>query len=750
MLFVRKIIEVICLFLLIGMSGFFLFISLDYFSPLPALEKNKKFSQLVVDREGKPLRAFADEKGVWRYPTEVSKVSPNYIDALINYEDRMFWHHGGVNPFSLLRAVGQLVINGKAVSGGSTISMQVARITEPHSKTIGGKLFQMFRAFQLEYHFDKEQILNFYLNYAPFGGPIEGIEAATYTYLGKSAKDLTDAEAALMAVLPQSPSRFRPDRYPVRAQKARDKVLDRLLDFDVWANNEVEQAKQELVTAEFNSRPMIAPLLSRRMINQYPNQQLIKTNIDTALQQQVAELIKNYISQFSDSSSASALVVDNRSMDVLAYVGAGDFANPHRFGHVDMVQAIRSPGSTLKPFIYAMAMDKELIHSESLLQDVPLHFGHYAPQNFTRNFSGPVSVSQALQQSLNIPSVQVLNHLGAANFSGQIENAGVDLFYRNKNKPTLSLALGGAGIRLEDLVVLYRALVAGGQTGQLRFLQEDKLIEKYLISKESAWIVSEVLSQIPLEADKLRHVRRAITQQSNRWVAHKTGTSYGHRDALVLVSTLNYTLAVWIGKPDGTPSPGEFGRKTAAPLANKILQLLPRSYNIRKQPPKVMTQEICWPLGGIDSSNRKTECLKKKNAWLIDGVAPKSLSIDVGSYHMPLEVFIEPESGKRVYTSCYSEEKKTKTVPLWPARLELWLPKKWQYQSLVPELHSQCQDKLDSNESLLIVGIEEGSKISTPPNQKSNLDLSLSVASGKGKISWLNKGKFVGEKSGTW
>jgi len=741
----KQQIKPLILLLFICLLGFICFLLLDYIYPMPQVEEQKRFSQLVVDRNGRPLRAFADDKGVWRYPTKLSQVAPNYITALINYEDRAFWYHSGVNPFALFRAVGQLIINGRAISGGSTITMQVARIMQPHSKSISGKIWQMFRAFQLEFYFDKEQILERYLNYAPFGGPIEGIEAATYTYLGKSAKELTDSEAALMAVLPQSPSRFRPDRYAERAKKAKDKVLDRLQAFDIWSKQQVDSAKQEMVNATFNSRPLVAPLLSRRLVNQFPNKQIIHTNIDINLQSQIAELVKGYLSRFSDSTSASALLIDNQNLDVLAYVGAGDFANKKRFGHVDMNQAIRSPGSTLKPFIYAMALDKQLIHSESLLQDVPLTFGQYSPQNFTRNFSGPVSVSQSLQQSLNIPAVQLLNHLGAANFSGQIENAGVKLYFPEKNNPSLSLALGGAGIKLEDLVVLYRSIAANGLSGQLGYLKGSDQQEAYLMSKESAWIVGDILSKVPLASHQSVYKNRGITQRSNQWLAHKTGTSYGHRDAWMVAVTQTHTLAVWIGKPDGTPSPGEFGRKTAAPLVKKIFSMLPRSHAIRTRPEEVSLKEICWPLGTISTDKNADQCMQKKSAWLIDQVSPKTLVEEFDRRTNPIHVELNVDTNERVYPSCYDGQSLKKKIALWPSRLDLWLPQKWRFEKLMPQLDQSCRGQVGSSHRLIIIGIDEASRISLPPNLETPFSLSLIVSTGKGLVSWLDNGELIGQ-----
>ena len=742
----KKLIQQVFLFTIILITGFVVFLLVDFFYPMPKADDLKKFSQLVVDKNGQPLRAFADKHGVWRYPTKYSRVSENYLQALINYEDRAFWQHHGINPFSLFRAVGQLVVNGRAISGGSTITMQVARILEPHSKSVPGKLWQMFRAFQLEFYLNKNEILELYLNYAPFGGPIEGLEAATYTYLGKSAKEMTDAEAALMAVLPQSPSSFRPDRHAQRAEKARNKVLDRLQYYRVWSEKKVSQAKQESVYAEFNSRPLIAPLLARRLAKQYPDKRVIHTTIDLDLQMQIAEQVKAYLSRFSESTSASALLINNQSLEVLAYVGAGDFANKKRFGHIDMNQAIRSPGSTLKPFIYAMAMDKQLIHSQSLLQDVPLNFGLYTPQNFTRQFAGPVSASEALQQSLNIPAVQVLSHLGAENFAGQLENAGLKLYFPNQSKPSLSLALGGVGVKLEGLVAAYRSLAAGGLSGRLRYLQDSVMQETYLISEESAWIVGDILAKVPLLASRAIYHNIGLTKSSNQWVAHKTGTSYGHRDAWMVAVTANYSSAVWIGKPDGTSSPGEFGRKTAAPLVRKILNSLAQQDKPRpKRPKRVKLHLICWPLGTLKESQQASHCFQDKNAWLIDQVAPTTLKQQSHWQANPIPIQIDSKLNQRVYSSCYAGEKLHRSIVVWPSRLELWLPRKWRFASLLPELHQSCRNKVDVIQQLIVIGVENGSRISSPPNTSQAFRINLTVSSGQGEISWLKNGKFIGQ-----
>jgi penicillin-binding protein 1C len=405
--------------------------------------KNSGFSRIVVDETGRPLRAFADDKGVWRYEVGLDEVSPRYIEALLTYEDRWFWSHPGVNPLAIVRAAYQNISNGRIVSGGSTISMQVARLLHPHKRTYAGKLSQVLRTFQLEWHLSKKAILTLYLNVAPFGGTLEGVQAASFIYLDKPASNLSDAEAALLAVLPQAPTRFRPDIHPKAAQRARDKVLDRLAGLGVWSQMRVNDAKIETVFAYRARQQQIAPLLSKHLLSQ-KQQGVIQTTINGELQIALEDHLRGYIQQLPERASAAVLVVDNHTTQVKAYLGSADFADNSRFSHVDMVRAIRSPGSTLKPFLYALALDEGLIHSQSLLADVPRSWGAYRPSNFNNGFSGPVSASKALQRSLNVPFIDLLERYGASRFVARLAGAGVNLNIPG-GEANLAVILGGAG-----------------------------------------------------------------------------------------------------------------------------------------------------------------------------------------------------------------------------------------------------------------------------------------------------------------
>src|SRR5690606_7856708 len=445
-----------------GAAGWLLaLLALDLAFP-PPLPDAGGHATLVTARDGTPLRAFPDARGVWRLPAAAETVSPLYVEALLAYEDRWFRAHPGVNPAALLRAAWQAVRHGRIVSGGSTLTMQVARILEPHPRTLAGKLRQVLRAVQLEAHLSKDRILTLYLERAPFGGTIEGVEAASWAYLGKPAARLSHAEAALLAVLPQAPTRLRPDREPEAARRARDKVLERMAAGGHWSRAEVDDARIEPVVARALQPPLSAALLAQRLRERDPGAPRIVSSIDAALQRSLEDRLQAYVARLPARTSAALLVVDNATMEARAYLGTAAFGDAARLGHVDMVRAWRSPGSTLKPFVYGMALDDGLVHSQSLLVDAPQSFGGYRPGNFDAAFNGPVAVADALRLSLNVPAVDLLDRVGAARFAARLDHAGIGLRFPRGARPNLSLVLGGTGARLEDLVGAHAALSRGG------------------------------------------------------------------------------------------------------------------------------------------------------------------------------------------------------------------------------------------------------------------------------------------------
>ena len=717
----------------------------DRLWPLP-LPKDD-LARVVLAEDGTPLWRFADANGVWRYPVHVEDVSPLYLDALLTYEDRWFFQHPGVNPLALGRAAWQNLSGGRVLSGGSTLSMQVARLLDPHERTLPGKLRQLWRTAQLEWHLSKPQILELYLNRAPFGGTLQGVAAASWAYLGKAPQQLTRSEAALLAVLPQAPSRLRPDRHPQRAQVARDKVLRRLAEYQVWPQPAVDEALEEPLLLAPRLEPSLAPLLARRL-NRPGSPPLIRTMIDASLQRRLEDLLLGWRARLPDHTSAAIVVVETENMAVRAYLGSVDINDARRFGHVDMITAMRSPGSTLKPFLYGMAMDAGLIHSESLLQDVPRRYGDYRPGNFSMGFSGPVSASAALVTSLNLPAVQLLEAYGPKRFAADMRNGGVPLSLPALAEPNLALILGGAGSRLEDLVSGYSALAREGRSANLRLQPDDELRERRMLSPGAAWVIRRILSG-QARPDRDPHADLVLRPQ----LAWKTGTSYGFRDALAIGVGPRYLIGVWIGRPDGTPVPGQFGLASAAPLMLQVHDVLSNRDNqrgivapVQAVPDSVGVAAICWPLGQ-PMNKSDANCRRQRFAWTLDHTTPPTLlaadqPLGVGLREI---IRVNPQ-GLRVGPQCADGQQHE--VALWPAPLEPWLPRVERREARLPAASTQCPPPaLSALTPLSIVGVRDGDRLRRPAASQAMLRLALSALGGEGRRWWFINGAPLGDSA---
>jgi len=717
----------------------------DRIWPLPLPQDD--LARVVLAEDGTPLWRFADANGVWRYPVQTREVSPYYLDALLTYEDRWFYQHPGVNPLALVRATWQNLSGARVVSGGSTLSMQVARLLDPHSRTLHGKLRQLWRTAQLEWHLSKDEILNLYLNRAPFGGTLQGVAAASWAYLGKSPSQLTHAEAALLAVLPQAPSRLRPDRHPQRAQQARDKVLRRLAEFQVWPQSAVDEALEEPLLLAPRLEPSLAPLLARRL-NRPDSPPLIRTTLDATLQRRLEDLLLGWRARLPEHTSAAILVVEEESMAVRAYLGSVDINDTKRFGHVDMISALRSPGSTLKPFLYGMALDDGLIHSESLLQDVPRRYGDYRPGNFSMGFTGAVPASTALSSSLNLPAVQLLEAYGPKRFAAQMRIGGMPLALPALAEPNLALILGGAGSRLEELVSGYSALARDGKSASLRLQPDDTLRERPLLSPGAAWIVRRILSG---QARPDRDPRAELVQRPV--LAWKTGTSYGFRDAWAIGVGPRYLIGVWIGRPDGTPVPGQFGLASAAPLMLQVHDVLTNrdsqrgiSAPVKPVPANIGVAAICWPLGQ-PMSRSDPNCRRQRFAWTLDNTTPPTLQ----ALDQPLSVglmesiWVNPK-GLRVDAHCPGAT--PKNIALWPAPLEPWLPRIERREARIPAPDPDSPPPaLAAASPLSIVGVREGDQLRLPAASQQALRLKISALGGSGRRWWFLNGAPLGDSA---
>lgn len=727
---------------------------LDLCFPIP-LPRQRDTSTLVVARDGTPLRAFADRDGVWRYPASLDTVSPLYVQALLNYEDRNFWRHPGINPVALARAGWQWMRHGRIVSGGSTLTMQVARILDRGAKTSTrtpwGKSKQLLRALQLEAHLSKREILALYLNRAPYGGTIEGVEAASWAYLGKPASRLSHAEAALLTVLPQSPSRLRPDRDPDAARRARDKVLERMQALGVWSRAEVDDARIEPVVARSLQPPRLAALLAERLRRAHPKSERIVSTIDADLQRTLEERVAAYFSQLPERTSAALLVVDNVTLDARAYVGSVIYGDKARLGHVDMVQAWRSPGSTLKPFLYGLALDDGLIHSESLLVDAPQAFGDYRPANFDTEFNGPVGAAEALRLSLNVPAVDVLDRVGPTRFAARLANAGIELKFPRGARPNLALILGGTGVRLEDLVGAFAAMNRDGIAGGVRYAAGDARIERRLLSPGAAWIVREILEANPRPGQ----VADTFDPGLRPKVAWKTGTSYGFRDAWAIGATRRYTVGVWVGRPDGTPLPGQYGAVTALPLLFEVVDSLPRTRGDavpHPAPASVSETEICWPLGIAAEMQAPSSCHRRMKAWVLDGAVPPTFP-ERGArvWSTGVERFrVDAGNGQRLSADCArAHRSRDAEIARWPALASPWLPAAVRKASSLPDLSPDCAaDGRDAAVALQIEGINDATTLARAPGSGKPLRLQVRALGTDARVQWLLDGRWIGETRG--
>lgn len=718
-------------------------IALDRLFPLPLPDPAQQAATVVLARDGTPLRAFADRSGVWRYPVTADEVSPLYVQALTGYEDQWFWWHPGINPLALVRAAWQWLRHGEIVSGGSTLTMQVARIIEPASRTVPGKMRQILRALQLEAHLSKRQILTLYLDNAPFGGTIEGVEAASWAYLGKSAQHLSHAEAALLAVLPQAPSHMRPDRHPRRARQARDKVLDRLVAEGIWSPQVAAAAKIEPVVARSLDPPMLAPMLARRLHAAHPGKRRIRSTIDANLQRAMEARVSAYLSGLPPRTSAALLVVDNASGATRVYVGSGDFGSDARLGYVDMTRAWRSPGSTLKPFLYGMALDDGLIDSQSLLLDAPQSFDGYRPGDFSGDFSGPVAAADALRLSLNVPAVDLLDRVGPERFSARLANAGLALRLPHGARPNLSLILGGAGARLEDLVGAYTAFNNHGVASAVRLTPDTPVRHRRVLSPGAAWIVRRILDEHPRPG----YSSDSLADSSRPPLAWKTGTSYGFRDAWAVASMPRYSLGVWIGRPDGTPMPGQYGAVTALPLLFQVADSLPRDQGPGSPPPASVSQATtCWPLGLPPDPELPALCRQRRQAWVLAGVIPPTLPQD-GEQRWnasELTLRLDAATGNRLSAGCHRAREKTVHIARWPVLAWPWLSQAERDASSLPPLaHGCADDGLDMLPALHIEGIADGARLARPSNSTQAPRLSLRALGSNHDILWLVNGRLM-------
>ncbi|GAB3305702.1 penicillin-binding protein 1C [Hymenobacter tenuis] len=574
---------------------------LDLAFPLPPAPH---YSPIVLAADGSVLHAYLNPTQKWRMKTELREITPVLRKAIIEKEDRWFRWHLGVNPVALVQAAGRNLFGKGRTTGASTITMQVARLLEPKERTFRNKLLEMLRATQLELHYSKDEILQLYLNLVPYGGNVEGVKSAALLYFQQTPDYLSLAQTVTLAIIPNRPRGLILGKNNAAVLQERNRWLRRFAEAGLFPKQDVEDALLEPLDVQRHAAPALAPHLSRRLVRQFSRQAIIRSSLERSKQAKAEDLTRNYVRRLYELgiTQAAVLVVNNRTRQVEAYVGSADFRDFGNQGQNDGVLAVRSPGSTLKPFLYALAMDRGLVTPKQLLPDVPTNFQGYRPENFDKHCNGEVTLERALAYSLNIPAVRVLNQLGVPTFTDKLREAGFQSITRNRTQLGLSSILGGCGASLEELTNLYVTLANGGLYGSLHLTSTQKSTPtKPLISEGAAFLTTDILAQLtrpdlPINAASSMRLPK---------IAWKTGTSYGRRDAWSIGYNKQYTIGVWVGNFSGQGSPALTGSEVATPLLFDLFNALAyNSPNDWYAPPSALDfRLVCAESGLVPGEN---------------------------------------------------------------------------------------------------------------------------------------------------
>jgi penicillin-binding protein 1C len=703
----------------------------DLIFPVPV---GRNYSTIVEAEDGTVLYSFLTNDDKWRMYTKLDEITPTLQKAFINKEDRWFYWHPGVNPVAITRALFNNIIKHKRTSGASTITMQVARMLEPKERTVTSKLKEIFRAFQLEMNFNKKEILQLYLNLVPYGSNIEGVKSAAYIYFGKSPAQLSIAEATTLAIIPNRPNSLVLGRKNAFIQEERNRWLKKFNKHHIFKKEDIEDAIEEPLTAFRRSPPKYAPHFCLRMKKQYPSEPIIQSHLDYNMQLEVEEIVKNYsqVLQFKEIKNAAVFIVDNEKHTIAAYVGSPDFYSYVTQGQVDGVKAVRSPGSTLKPMIYGLAFDKGLYTPRSVITDVPVNFDGYTPENYDEHFHGQVALSDALAQSLNIPAVKVLNDLKVKTLTEALDKTNFTQIRKDKDKLGLSVALGGCGVRLEELVGMYSMFANNGifyPPSYLKNKKKENGIE--ILSPQANYMVAQILtmlrrSDLPNGAETVLNIPK---------IAWKTGTSYGRRDAWSIGFNNHYTVGVWTGNFDGKGVPELSGADIATPLLLQIFNAINK--NIEKdwfkRPKELQYRWVCAQSGDLPSEY----CNDKIMALYIPGVSPNK------KCHHMAKAWVNADSTLTYCSSCLpSEGYIEKWYPNYaPELLQYYETNNLPYVKLPPH-NPACKKILTSNEPRILKPVS-GLTYFINRKEKQELMLSAQAANDVQTVSWYVNDDFI-------
>lgn len=646
------------------------FLVTGYIFCLPRHLFHVPYSTVVTDRNEELLGARIASDGQWRFPPR--NTTPEKIkECLITFEDKHFYHHWGVNPFAIGRAFYQNVKNKRIVSGGSTLTMQTIRLARNESRTFREKLIEMIWATRLEFRASKEEILSMYISHAPFGGNVVGLDAAAWRYFGHSADDLSWAESAMLAVLPNAPAMIHLSKGRKTLLDKRNRLLKQLLEKKTIDSSTYELAISEPLPDEPHALPQIAPYLVSRFY-QERNGEYSRSTINKGIQTQVEDLAERWSNEFgrSDIRNLAILVIDIPSNQVVAYCGNVHFDRKQGGNQVDVIQAPRSTGSILKPFLYYAMLQEGSLLPDMLLLDVPVNINGFTPQNFSMQFEGAVPASEALARSLNIPAVTMLQRYGVPKFHSFLQQIGLKTINRSSSHYGLSLILGGAEATLWDVTNAYammgRSLLQLPQRSCSLLLPTSRITESTDPFQPGAvWQTFDALKEVnrPEEIDW-----KSIP--SMQTIAWKTGTSYGFRDAWAVGVTPRYAVGVWVGNATGEGKPGLVGAQTAGPVLFDIFNLLPSSSWFTRPAGIFVEAEVCRKSGHL-----KGRFCDETDTLL---VLPAGLRTEACPYHHL--VTLSADESQRIYENCANTEPTLRKS--WFTLPPVW---EWYYKQHHPE-----------------------------------------------------------------
>ncbi len=680
--FIKKNFKIIFILLF----PFLIFLFLDIIFPFSIKEAEKDYSKLYTDRNGKIMHISLSPTEKYRIKTSIKEMPDYLVNSFVAYEDKYFYLHPGFNPVSIIKAFYYNIISGKIVSGGSTITMQLVRMLKPRPRTYLSKLFEVFNALQLEFHYSKKEILEMYLNKVPMGGNIEGVGTASWFYFGKNISEISLKEALVLVSIPNNPNQNRPDSLNSRCKESYEKVIKKI--------------KISETDLEFPSY-----ILKKRYVNPYlcphflESKSYISTNwitrfsIDLNVQKFCENIIKKFSKKYSTLgiNNGAIIVVDNKTMQVLAYIGSPDYFDDKNNGKVNGAKILRSPGSTLKPFIYAKAIDKGLITPKKIIYDIPKYYADdFVPYNFSKNTSGLVTVEYALQQSLNIPAIRLeeetkgLSELLAKIFSLSRE--------KDIKKASLTIAIGGFYLTLEDLVELYASLANEGKYKKLKFTASEKVeTGKEILSKEACYIISEMLSGY--NRPDLPHSWEFNPRLAK--LALKTGTSFGLKDAWCIGYNPDYTIGVWFGNVNGKWSPFLIGAEIASPVLVEVFNFLTRDMDRWfTKPEKVKKRKVC----AVSGEKPNIFCSNTIEDYYIEGVSSEKEC----SVHK--QIFVRKKDGKMVCAYCMKENEEYKKLIIenWPVEVFHYLISSGKKYTSLPSHNPDCPNYLSSHKPKII------------------------------------------------